>query len=157
MSETDRTDMNQYLTFTLQNDLFALEISGVREVLQWTHITRVPRTRPYLLGIINVRGNAVPVVDLNMRFGKELTQKTIDSCIIIVEVERDEEITTIGALADSVDGVSEIHPSALNTAPPMGTAIDPVFIKGMALRGNGFVMVLNRDTVFTRSPESATS
>ena len=149
MAEIDRTEMNQYLTFTLQNELFALDISVVREVLQWTHITKVPRTKSFRRGIINVRGNAVPVIDLNMRFGKTRTDKTVNSCIIIVEVELEGEATIIGAMADSVEEVYEIHPSKVAEAPNMGTSIDHVFIKGMAQHGNNFIMILNRDTVFS--------
>ena len=128
-SAVEMLDMNQYLTFTLQNELFALEILVVREVLQWTHITRVPRTKAFRRGLINVRGNAVPVIDLNMRFGKELTTQTVDACIIIVEVEIDGEAAIIGAMADSVKGVVEIQPGTVAEPPTMGTSIEHVFIK----------------------------
>ena len=107
MVETNSIDMNQYLTFKLDDEVFGLAIGKVREVLDFTSVTRVPRTPEYMRGVINLRGSVVPVVDLHMKFGLAQTEKTVNTCIIIVEIEMEGEITILGALADSVQEVVE--------------------------------------------------
>ncbi len=149
MAETVRNEINQYLTFTLDQELFALDIFSVREVLEYTQITRVPRTPAYMRGIINVRGNAVPVIDLNMKFGRSKTEQTINTSIIIVEVEMESETVTIGALADSVREVFEMREDQIDPPPKMGTAIRADFIKGMGKQDDDFIMILDINKVFS--------
>src|SRR5512139_1961929 len=96
------TETSQYLTFTLDGELFALDIAKVREVLEFTGVTKVPRTPDFLRGVINLRGNVVPVVDLRLKFGMTRTERSVNTCVIIVEVSVDGETTILGALADSV-------------------------------------------------------
>ncbi len=149
MAEAAHNEINQYLTFVLDEELFALDIFIVREVLEYAQITRIPRTETYLRGIINVRGNAVPVIDLNMKFGKGVTEQTVNTCIIIVEVEMDGDVTIVGALADSVQEVFDMPASQIDPPPKMGTSIRAEYIKGMGRHGDGFVMVLDINKVFT--------
>ena len=87
MSVTGITETTQYLTFRLAEEVFALDISKVREVLDFTAITKVPRTPEFMRGVINLRGNVVPVVDMRLKFGMTMTEKTVNTCIIIVEIE----------------------------------------------------------------------
>lgn len=155
MSEDVTTDRNQYLTFTLEDELFALDIFSVREVLEYTSITRVPRTPEYMRGVINVRGNAVPVIDLNMKFGRSRTSQTISTAIIIVEVELEGESTIIGALADSVQEVFELKEDQIDPPPKMGTSIRTDFIRGMGKHGDGFIMILDIDKIFSSEELSA--
>ncbi|MGE4297338.1 MAG: chemotaxis protein CheW [Desulfovibrionaceae bacterium] len=144
-----RRAANQYLTFTLDRERYALDIFTVREVLEFISITRIPRTPEHMRGIINVRGNAVPVVDLNRKFGKAMTEQTILTSIIIVEVLLEGEKTTIGALADSVQEVIEMREEQIQPAPRMGTSIKADYLKGMGELDERFVMILDIDRLFT--------
>ena len=98
--------MTQYLTFNLDEEIFALEISRIHEVLEFTSVTPVPRTPSFMRGVINLRGNVVPVVDLKRQFGMAETEMSVSACVIIIEMKVDGEQTILGALADSVQEVS---------------------------------------------------
>lgn len=149
MAEAASTNDNQYLTFTLERELFALDIASVREVLELVNITRVPRTPDYIRGVINLRGRAVPVVDLKLKFGMGATTRTVNTCIIIVEVSLDGEATVLGALADSVQEVYEMESSQIEPPPRMGTPIKGDFIRGMGKAGEQFIIILDINKVFT--------
>lgn len=140
---------NQYLTFTLGDEVFALDIASVREVLEYTTITKVPRTPEYIRGVINLRGRAVPVVDVRLKFGMPETARTVNTCIIIVEVKLDGEETVLGALADSVKEVMDIEPKDMEPAPRMGTSIKADFIRGIGKHNDDFIIILDIDKVFT--------
>jgi purine-binding chemotaxis protein CheW len=144
-------DMDQYLTFTLGDEIFALDIGTVREVLELTSITSIPRTPEFMRGVINLRGHAVPVVDLRLKFGMSRTKETVDTCIIIVEVDFDGERTIMGALADSVREVFEMPPDTIEQAPKMGTNINTEYIKGVGKQDERFVIILDINKIF--SPE----
>lgn len=140
---------NQYLTFFLDEDLFALDIASVREVLDYTNITRIPKTPEFMRGVINLRGKAVPVVDLRLKFGMGETERTVNTCIIIVEVEIDGEKTIMGALADSVQEVFELDPETIEPPPKLGTKIRSDFIKGMGKYNDKFIIILDINKVFS--------
>ena len=141
--------INQYLTFTLGDEVYALDIASVREVLEYTSITKVPRTPGYIRGVINLRGRAVPVVDVRLKFDMPETERTVDTCIIIVEVKLGGEETVIGALADSVKEVMDIEPGDIEPAPRMGTSIRADFIRGIGKHGEEFIILLDIDKVFS--------
>src|SRR5512141_3092337 len=101
MSAVDVAVTTQYLTFKLDEEVFALDISKVREVLDFTSVTKVPQTPEFMRGVINLRGSVVPVVDMRLKFGMSRTEKTVNTCIINVEITVDGEGTVLGALADS--------------------------------------------------------
>jgi purine-binding chemotaxis protein CheW len=147
--DTTLVALNQYLTFTLDEELFALDIASVREILDMTVITRIPRVPEFMRGVINLRGRAVPVVDLRLKFGLGRTEKTVHTCIIITEVEQDGEKLVVGALADSVQEVFELEPEAIEPSPRMGTAIRAEFIKGMGRRDERFIVILDVNKVFS--------
>lgn len=149
MNEKLSATRNQYLTFTLDKELYAMDIAKVREVLEYTDITRVPRTPEFMRGVINVRGRAVPVVDLRLKFGLSKTTQTVNTCIIIMEVEMDGEATVLGALADSVQEVFSLEPDQIEPAPRLGTRIKTEFIAGMGKQGDEFIIILNIDKVFS--------
>jgi len=140
---------SQYLTFRLGEEIFALEIFKVREVLEYRSVTAVPRTPPFMQGVINLRGSVVPVVDLHTKFGTGSTAKTNDTCIIIAEVDFDGETMQLGALADSVEEVFDMDSSQIEPPPRMGTHLDVDFIKGMGKKGEDFVIILDVDRVFS--------
>jgi purine-binding chemotaxis protein CheW len=149
MSVSSITEISQYLTFKLEDEVFALDISKVREVLDFTVIAKVPETPDFMLGVINLRGSVVPVVDMRLKFGMSRTEKTVNTCIIIVEVEVDGEITILGALADSVQEVMDLDPDQIEPPPRIGTRLKTKFIKGMGKRDNQFIIILDIDKVFS--------
>src|SRR5512136_522297 len=108
----EREQTTQYLTFKLDEEVFALDIGKVREVLDFTTVTKVPRTPEFMRGVINLRGSVVPVVDLRLKFGMAVTEKTVNTCVIITEINVDEETTLVGALADSVQEVIDLGADA---------------------------------------------
>jgi purine-binding chemotaxis protein CheW len=149
MMESSTTQTTQYLTFKLTEEVFALDISRVREVMDFTTVTKVPETPDFMLGVINLRGSVVPVVDMRLKLGMEETRNSVNTCIIIAEIELDGESTTIGALADSVQEVMELDPAQIEPPPRMGTRLQTKFIKGMGKRDDHFIIILDLDKVFS--------
>lgn len=149
MSSELLTETNQYLSFKLDEEIFALGIAKVREVLDYISITKVPKTPDFMRGVINVRGGVVPVVDMRIKFGMPKTEQTVNTCIIIVEIEMEGETTVLGVLADSVEEVMDIDPSQIEPAPKIGTRLRTDFIRGMGKRGEEFVIILDIDKVFS--------
>ena len=149
MSLTGIIETTQYLTFKLDSEIFALDISKVREVLDFTSITRVPRTPDFMRGVINLRGTVVPVVDMKLKLGMSSTEKTINTCIIIVELELDGDIVVLGALADSVQEVIDLEPDNIEPPPRIGTGLNIEFIRGMGKRDDSFIIILDIDKVFS--------
>ncbi len=149
MAATAVHEVTQYLTFTLNQEVFALEIAKVREVLEFTAVTKVPRTPGFLRGVINLRGNVVPVVDLKSKFGMGQTERTVNTCVVITEVTVDGESTVIGALADSVREVIDLDPAQVEPPPRIGTRLDTAFIRGMGKRDDEFLILLDVDKVFS--------
>ena len=143
------TEMAQYLTFTLDSEIFAVNISKVREVLDFTTITKVPRTPEFMRGIINLRGSVVPIVDLRIKFGMTKTEKTVRTSIIIMDVSLDGETTILGTLVDSVEEVLDLEPGQIEPAPRIGTRLRTEFIKGMGKRDGQFIIILDIDKVFS--------
>ena len=141
----------QYLTFGLGKEVFALETGCVREVIELVPVTRIPKTPPFMRGVINLRGHAVPVVDLRIKFELPQVEDTVNTCIIIVDVEIEGEKCHMGAIVDSVLEVFEMANDQITPPPRMGTAIRPDFIRGMGKQGDEFIMILDIGKVF--SPE----
>ncbi len=141
----------QYLTFGLGEEVFALETGSVREVIELVPVTRIPKTPPFMRGVINLRGHAVPVVDLRIKFDMPQVKDTVNTCIIIVDVEVEGESCYMGAIVDSVREVFEMSSDQINPPPRMGTSIRADFIKGMGKQDEEFIMILDIAKVF--SPE----
>jgi purine-binding chemotaxis protein CheW len=149
MSVSEITETRQYLTFKLGNEVFGIDVAKVREVLDFTTITEIPRTPDFMSGVINLRGSVVPVVDLRLCFQMSKTERTRNTCIVVVEVMLEGEATVIGALADSVEEVIDLEPEQIQPAPRIGTQVRTDFIKGMGKRDAQFIMILDIDCVFT--------
>jgi purine-binding chemotaxis protein CheW len=149
MSIAETMETTQYLTFKLGEEIFALDIAKVREVLDFTAITKVPRTPEFMRGVINLRGSVVPVVDLRLKFGMSKTQRTVNTCIIITEVTAEGETTILGALADSVQEVVDLGPDHIEPAPKIGTRLNTEFIKGMGKQNDKFIILLDIDRIFS--------
>ncbi len=157
---TDISENNvstQYLTFSLDGEAFATEISRVREVLEYAQITPVPRTPNYMLGVINLRGNVVPIVDLRQQFSMAAKQPDVDTCIIIIEIEIEATLTVLGVLADAVQEVIELRPDQLEKAPSLGTRVQFEFIEAMGKVDDHFVIVLDMQQVFADNQIKALS
>ena len=149
MSVDAITEVRQYLTFKLGSEVFALDVATVREVLDFTTVTRIPRMPEFMRGVINLRGSVVPVVDLRLAFGMSATEKMVSTCIIVAEVRLEGETTIMGALADSVEEVIDLEPDQIQPAPKIGTSIRADFIRGMGKRDTHFLMILDIDQVFS--------
>ena len=149
MSAATITETTQFLTFKLGDEVFALDITKVREVLDFTTVTKVPRTPEFMRGVINLRGSVVPVVDLRLKFGMTKTESSVNTCIIITEVTVDNDTTVLGALADSVQEVLDLDAENIAPAPRIGTKLNTEFIRGMGKQNDRFVIILDIDKVFS--------
>lgn len=149
MSVAAITETRQYLTFQLAEEVFAVEVAKVREILEFTSITKVPQTPDFMRGVINLRGSVVPVMDMRLKFGLPETEKTVNTCIIVVEVDHEGETIIIGALADSVQEVFELEPDQVEPAPRIGTKLNTDFLLGMGKHDGQFIMILDIDRTFT--------
>jgi len=155
MSVSSINGTRQYLTFQLGDEVFAIDVANVREILEFNSVTRVPRSPEYMRGVINLRGSVVPVFDMRLKFGMTGTQRTINTCIVVVEVSYEGEDIIIGALVDSVQEVFELEADQIEPAPRIGTHLRTEFIKGMGKRDDRFIIILDIDKVF--SAEEITS
>jgi purine-binding chemotaxis protein CheW len=155
MSVSEITETRQYLTFKLGEEIFAIEVAKVREVLDLTNISKIPRTPDFMSGVINLRGKVVPVVDLRLCFEMSKTEKTVNTCIVVMEMLVEGEPTVIGALADSVEEVIDLEPEQIQPAPRIGTQIRTDFIKGMGKHDENFIVILDIDKVFSAEELSA--
>jgi len=149
MTVASITESTQYLTFKLAEEVFALDVAKVREILEFSTVTKVPQTPDFMRGVINLRGSVVPVIDLRLKFGMSATEQSVNTCIIVTEVGMDDETVLLGALADSVQEVNEMEPGQIEAAPHIGTRLNTDFIKGMGKQDNNFVMILDIDKVFS--------
>ena len=149
MAAMETTEATQYLTFKLAEEVYALDIGKVREVLDFTTVTKVPRTPDFMRGVINLRGSVVPVVDLRLKFGMTATEKTVNTCVIITEVAVDGDTMVLGALADSVQEVLDLEPEQISAPPKIGTKLRTEFIRGMGKRDDRFIIILDIDKVFS--------
>ena len=149
MGVTGISEIRQYLTFRLGEEVFGLDVGKVREILDMTTITKIPRTPEFLRGVINLRGNVVPVVDMRLKFGLPTVENTVDTCIVVTEVTLENETTVLGALVDSVQEVFELEPGQIEPAPRIGTRLKTEFIQGMGKRDGKFIMLLDVDKVFS--------
>jgi purine-binding chemotaxis protein CheW len=148
MSAAEAAASTQYLTFKLGDETFALDVAEVREILDFTTVTKVPRTPSFMRGVINLRGSVVPVMDLRLKFGMSATQQTVDSCIIVVEMTMEGDSIVIGVLADAVQEVIDLEPEQIEPPPRIGTKLNTEFILGMGKHNGAFMMILDVNRIF---------
>jgi purine-binding chemotaxis protein CheW len=139
----------QYLTFMIGGEMFAISILGIKEIIEYGHLTTVPMMPDFIRGVINLRGAVVPVVDLSARFGRAASEVTRRSCIVIIEVESAEEKQDVGVVVDSVSEVLEIPATEIEPAPSFGARIRADFISGMGKVNGQFVIILNANRVLS--------
>jgi len=138
----------QYLTFSLAEEVFAVNIRSVREIIQHGTMATVPLMPVFVRGVINLRGAVVPVIDLQARFGRSVAQVGKRSCIVIFDTVRDAERVELGLLVDAVSEVIEIAADSIEPPPNFGAAVRRDFISGMGKLGNKFVIILDPDRAF---------
>jgi purine-binding chemotaxis protein CheW len=144
----EESAFNQYLTFTLNDEHYAVPVAKVREVLEYTRITKLPRTAAFMKGLINLRGSGVPVIDLRLKFGMEETPIGKDTAIVVLDVVGADGEIVVGALADAVHEVVEIASDKVEPAPRFGTRLAAEFIQGVGKRDDGFIIILDIDRIF---------
>ena len=144
-------EVQQYLTFTLSGEMFALGILNVKEIIEYGHLTEIPMMPSFIRGVINLRGAVVPVMDLSSRFGKPASPVTKSTCIIIIEVDTplEGERQNMGVVVDAVQEVLEIPASEIEPAPSFGTKIRSDFIEGIGKVNGKFVILLNVNQVLS--------
>ena len=139
----------QYLTFHLGDEEYAVGILQVREIIEYGIVTRVPTTPPFIRGVINVRGSVVPVIDLAVKFGLTPNPVTRRSCILLIEVDIAGEPTVMGVVADAVSQVVDLLPGDIEPAPPFGTKVHVDYLLGMVKLGDKFALVLDIDRILS--------
>ena len=148
-------EQQQYLTFMLSGETYAISILRIKEIIQYGQLTEVPRMPSFIRGVINLRGAVVPVIDLSARFGKPPTEVGRRNCIIIIEVAIEEETHSVGVMVDAVNAVLEISDSDIEPAPTFGTHIHAEFIAGMGKINGKFVIILNIQQVLSMEDMAA--
>lgn len=143
VTEGQSAEREQYLTFNLRGELFAIGILSIREIIEYAQLTQVPMMPTYIRGVINLRGSVVPVVDLLARFGQGATEPKRRTCVVIVEVETEDGLQQLGILVDAVNEVLEIPATDVEPPPSFGVRIRNEFISGMGKVGERFVILLD--------------
>ena len=142
---TDR--QGKYLSFALANEEFGLEILKVREIIGYMEVTAVPQTPHYIKGVINLRGQVIPVIDLRAKFGMEAVEVTEQTCIIVVEITQDNRRFSTGIVVDRVQEVLDIDGGSIEDSPQFGASVRTDFILGMAKVGQTVKILLDIDRV----------
>ncbi|MDA8233184.1 MAG: chemotaxis protein CheW [Magnetospirillum sp.] len=148
MASIDHKAAIEVVTFALDGEIFALEAGLVREILDAVTITRVPGARPFIDGLINVRGKVVPLADLRLKFGMAMTPATHDTRIIVIEMMLAGEPVTVGVLADKVYEVTTVAGASVQDAPEIGMSWNPDFVKGIGKRDDGFIIIPDIEHIF---------
>jgi purine-binding chemotaxis protein CheW len=137
------------LSFKLSEEVFAINVSKVINILEMSHITRIPKAPEYMKGVINLRGTVLPVVDLRIKFGLPEKEATVDTSIIVISIDLNGEQVLIGTLVDAVREVLELKNDEISPAPTIGTKYNSGFIEGMWRTDEKFIMILDIDKVFS--------
>ena len=149
MNNETITKINSYLSFNLGDEEFAVNVSKVLNILEMLKITEVPKSPEYMKGVINLRGTVLPVVDIRVKFGMTPTEYTNNTCIVVMEIEMDNDSIQVGALVDSVQAVLEIEDSQIQPPPSIGSKYKSEFICGMVKVDEKFIMLLDMEKVFS--------
>ncbi|MFO7843600.1 MAG: chemotaxis protein CheW [Bacteroidales bacterium] len=149
MEKETLTKINSYLSFKLGDEVFAAHVGKVLNILEMTKITEVPKAPEYMKGVINLRGTVLPVVDTRIKFGMTPTEYTSNTCIVVMEVELDNDMVQVGALVDAVQAVLEIDDTQIQPPPSIGSKYKSEFIYGMVKVDEKFIMLLDMEKVFS--------
>lgn len=154
--------METFLSFKLGREVFAASANNVVNILELKPITKVPHAPEYLSGVINLRGQVLPVIDMRIKFGMSPIEPTVDTCIIVLNINIESEEVKLGILVDAVSEVLELEDNQVEPSPTIGTKYKAEFIRGMFKKEESFIMLLNLDLIFTKDEliiveETATS
>lgn len=147
--------INQYLSFSLNEERYAVNVEAVQSVLELSTIMVIPQAPDYMRGVINLRGKVIPIIDLKLKFGIGNTEKTNETAVIVMELTLEDEDIVIGVLADAVHEVVEILPENIDPAPKLGTDINTNFIYGMGKMKDNFFVILDVCKIFTNQDLSS--
>lgn len=139
----------KYLTFSLEKEEYGIGILKVKEIIGMMPITSVPRTPAFVKGVINLRGKVIPVIDLRLKFGMGEIPYTDRTCIIVVEIDFEQDTVLIGIVVDAVSEVLNIQEEDIEETPAFGTKLDTGYILGMAKTGGSVKILLNIDKVLS--------
>lgn len=142
-------ETKSFLSFHLAKEHFAIPVMKIMEILEVPKITKVPQSPSFLVGVINLRGAVLPVIDTRIKFGMSAIEYTINTCILVLSVMVNEETLTVGALVDSVSEVFELDETKIKPSPTIATKYRADYIQGMIQEDDQFMMVLNIDKVFS--------
>ncbi len=145
--EDDIEQSSQFLTFLLDNEVFAINILNIREILEYSPLTPIPMTPHFIAGVLNLRGSVVPIINLALRFEKPDAEITKRTSFVIVEISHDNQKMDIGVIVDIVNEVIEIP--EVEPAPAFGASIRTDFIEGMGKVNDGFTIILNLNHVLS--------
>lgn len=149
MIENGEKQVNSYLTFNLVDETFASHVNNVLKILEMQKITEVPKAPEYMKGVINLRGNVLPVIDARLKFGMTAKPYTEKTCILVLSIEIENENVEVGAIVDAVLDVIEFPKENIKPAPSLGSKYKSDFIEGIMEFDNKFLMVLNMNAVFS--------
>ena len=139
----------QYLTFIVATEVFAIAISAIKEIIEYRPPTEVPMMPPHIRGVINLRGRVVPVIDLAVRFGRAQGETSRRTCIVILEINQDEQQQEIGVVVDAVSAVLDMADADIEPPPKFGAKLRTDFISGMGKIDDKFVIILDVDKVLS--------
>ena len=148
-AQATQEELQQYLTFMLGGETFAIGILNIKEIIEYGNLTEVPRMPGFIRGVINLRGAVVPVIDLGARFGKQQSAISPRTCVVIIEVEYEGEQHVVGVMVDAVNEVLDIPAAEIEPAPSFGANIRADFIRGMGKVEGKFVIILNVNHVLS--------
>jgi purine-binding chemotaxis protein CheW len=140
---------NSYLTFKLGDETFGTNVSNVLSILELSKITKVPKAPDYMVGVINLRGSVLPIVDTRVKFEMQSYKATTDTCILVLDVTIDNEKINVGIIVDNVQEVLEIPDNKVKPAPNIGSKYRSEFIEGVVHLNDEFIMLLNMDMIFS--------
>ena len=147
---SELSTLTSYLSFKLGDETFAANVSKVLNILEMTKITKVPKAPEYMKGVINLRGTVLPLIDTRIKFGLTETEFTANTCILVLDIQIENDTLQVGALVDAVQEVLEIEPHQIMPPPNIGSKFHSQFIMGMYKASEEqFIMILDMDKVFS--------
>ncbi len=149
MNKDHTSETNSYLTFRVGGENFAANVIKVLNIVEVTKITKVPQAPEYMLGVINLRGAILPVIDSRIKFGMPVTELTKNSFIIVMQVTLEKKIIDMGVLVDAVNEVLEIDTNSILPPPNVGNKYKTDYISGVINVNEEFVMVLDIEEIFS--------
>lgn len=148
MNAEEVTKTNSYLSFNMNEEVYAVNVSSVLSILELPRITKIPQAPDYIKGMINLRGEVLSVVDFHVKLSMAATEITSNTCILVIEINVNDETLKCGIMVDSVNEVYEIEADKILPPPSMGNSFRSDFIEGIYRNGESLIMLVNIENVF---------